>query len=961
MSASTHFSVLVGSGALLQHALQSGARGGILGVAPFAPALALEVYASVRAGDTDGATQSQERLAPLHTQIVSAFGVPGVKAAMDAIGLAGGPLRPPLHALERDDVERVARASAERGVGRGVGDTRRPRRARRARSRASAGWWGRDETGARVLRVEASRGGLRGDGASIRVLRISGPVCRARIGCVGDAHGARGVCACGRAAAPGAGIVVLVVSGATLALVAWWIAGPGVLSLPLLRRSGVNLECVRGGEAPRVWLVAHIDSKSQPVPMFARAAGVILLVLCGGAALALAIEQSTGLIGTRVWPWCAVLSVLSGLPVMMSVVGRGNTGALDNASGVAAVLRTVALLPPTMPIGVLFTDGEELALAGARAWCAEQRGRRPAAVALNCDSVDDQGTLTVMTVGKANAGVVGALKTAARAAGEPLRVMPLLPGVLTDSVAFAAVGWRTVTLSRGTARTLRRIHSRRDTLAFLNGDGIEGAARLLANAAADLDASVSAGLERAPTPVVDSPSATVDSVNAPTTARGALFPPSNSHPPPGPHVLRHQPYRRRRGRAVGGRGQGKLVDVLAERADWVVRYQGGANAGHTVDLADLAFVLHQIPSGILHPGVRCAIGNGVVLDPDTLFTEIDGLVRDGIDVEGRLYVSDRAHLVLPYHKLVDSESPASQAIGTTGRGIGPAYEDKVARRGVRVLDLRSPTRLRGLVERGAAHARVQLASFGSSKCVDVDETMAMLEQISRRLLPLVEDVGATIHRAIKSGAAILLEGAQGSLLDVDHGTYPFVTSSSTTSGGAAIGAGIAPTAIDAVLGVVKAYTTRVGNGPLPTEFPADLGERVRKLGNEFGATTGRPRRCGWFDAVVVQYAARVNGLTDLAVTKLDVLDTLDRLAICTGYEIDGDMHTDFPADVATLEGASPRYEWFDGWMTSTVQARALTDLPANARRYLDRIQELIETPAMYVSVGTRRDQIIGCL
>ncbi|MFI5230006.1 MAG: adenylosuccinate synthase [Gemmatimonadales bacterium] len=409
----------------------------------------------------------------------------------------------------------------------------------------------------------------------------------------------------------------------------------------------------------------------------------------------------------------------------------------------------------------------------------------------------------------------------------------------------------------------------------------------------------------------------------------------------------------------GDEGKGKLVDVLAERADWVVRYQGGANAGHTVDLGDVGFVLHQIPSGILHKGVRCAIGNGVVLDPDTLFSEIDGLVRDGIDVEGRLYVSDRAHLVLPYHKLLDGESPHTQSLGTTGRGIGPAYEDKVARRGVRVLDLRNVARLRELVGAGVEHVNMQLTAMGSSKRADAAQTVATLERLAERLLPLAEDVGLLIYRAMKSGAAVLLEGAQGSLLDVDHGTYPFVTSSSTTSGGAAIGVGVAPTAIDAVLGVVKAYTTRVGTGPFPTEMDTPMAERIRALGNEFGATTGRARRCGWFDAIVVRYAARINGLTDVAVTKLDVLDTLDRVAICTGYEHDGGVHTDFPGDVAVLDCVVPRYEWLDGWQRSTAEARRLDDLPPAARRYIDRLEELVETRVTYVSVGTRRDQIIG--
>jgi adenylosuccinate synthase len=408
----------------------------------------------------------------------------------------------------------------------------------------------------------------------------------------------------------------------------------------------------------------------------------------------------------------------------------------------------------------------------------------------------------------------------------------------------------------------------------------------------------------------------------------------------------------------GDEGKGKLVDVIAESADWVVRYQGGANAGHTVKFGDRSFVLHQIPSGILHSGVRCAIGNGVVLDPETLFTEIDELVNDGVDVEGRLYVSDRAHLVLPYHKLVDGESAASRAIGTTGRGIGPAYEDKIARRGIRVLDLRHPEQLRDLLVAGIAHANAQLAAFGSPRRANIDEMLALLTSLAPRLLALADDVGLSIHRARRAGAAILLEGAQGSLLDVDHGTYPFVTSSSTTSGGAATGTGIAPTALDAILGVVKAYTTRVGNGPLPTELEEPLASEVRRLGNEFGATTGRARRCGWFDAVVVRYAARVNGLTGLAVTKLDVLDTLDRVAICTGYQVDDDLHDAFPGDLVLLERAVPVYEWFDGWRTSTAGARTLADLPAGARRYLDRIRELADTPIAYVSVGTHRDQII---
>jgi adenylosuccinate synthase len=409
----------------------------------------------------------------------------------------------------------------------------------------------------------------------------------------------------------------------------------------------------------------------------------------------------------------------------------------------------------------------------------------------------------------------------------------------------------------------------------------------------------------------------------------------------------------------GDEGKGKLVDVLAEKADWVVRYQGGANAGHTVHIGERSFVLHQVPSGIMHPGVRCAIGNGVVLDPETLFIEIDKLVADGIDVEGRLYVSERAHLVMPYHKLLDRASAASKAIGTTGRGIGMAYEDKVARRGVRVLDLRHPDRLRVLVAAGVERSNAILERSDAAERASVDATMDALAGLSPRLLAIADDVGLCVHRAIRSGAAVLLEGALGSLLDIDHGTYPFVTSSNTTVGGAATGVGISPMAIRSALGVVKAYTTRVGNGPLPTELDEPLHSEVRTLGNEFGATTGRPRRCGWFDGVVVRYAARVNGLTGLAVTKLDVLDTLPQLAICTGYRVDGELHTEFPADLQMLERAEPVYEWYEGWRQPTQQARRLEDLPAAARVYLDRLEALCETPIAFVSVGTRRDQIIG--
>lgn len=408
----------------------------------------------------------------------------------------------------------------------------------------------------------------------------------------------------------------------------------------------------------------------------------------------------------------------------------------------------------------------------------------------------------------------------------------------------------------------------------------------------------------------------------------------------------------------GDEGKGKLVDVLAEHADWVVRYQGGANAGHTVYVGEQKTVLHQVPSGILHPGVRCAIGNGVVLDPAQLFEEVDRLVARGVDVEGRLYVSDRAHLVLPHHRLVDGASSASRAIGTTGRGIGPAYVDKAARRGVRVLDLRDRGRLASIVEAGVAHANAQLAQGGSAERATVEATLAYLDGVRDRLLGVAEDVGLTLHGAVKARAAILLEGAQGSLLDLDHGTYPYVTSSNTTVGGAATGAGVPPTALHAALGVVKAYTTRVGNGPMPTEMTDALGEELRRVGHEFGATTGRPRRCGWFDGVVARYASRVNGLTALAVTKLDVLDGLDELRLCTGYRVDGEVLREFPGDLDRLARATPEYETLPGWRKPTGGARRWDDLPGEAKRYLYRLEELAGAPIRYVSVGTRRDQII---
>ena len=409
----------------------------------------------------------------------------------------------------------------------------------------------------------------------------------------------------------------------------------------------------------------------------------------------------------------------------------------------------------------------------------------------------------------------------------------------------------------------------------------------------------------------------------------------------------------------GDEGKGKLVDVLAERAEFVVRYQGGANAGHTVVIGDEQFILRQIPSGILHPRVTCVIGNGVVLDSENFFAELDGLTQRGIDTTGRLIVSDRAHLVLPYHKQLDAASEKSQKIGTTGRGIGPAYEDKYGRRGIRVVDLRRLDCARALLTERVSRANRLLELMGSSERASLELHTALLERLATRLLPLAADAGLIVHRAVREGRPVLLEGAQGALLDVDHGTYPYVTSSNTTAGGASVGAGIGPTEIDGVLGVVKAYTTRVGNGPLPTEAESPYGERLRELGGEFGAVTGRPRRCGWFDATVVRYAARVNGLTGLAVTKLDVLDSFAEIPVGTMYRLDGENCEEMPAEVDALGRVQPVYEVLQGWQQPTGGARRLADLPPAARAYLDRMEALSGVPVRYVSVGTRRDQIIG--
>lgn len=412
----------------------------------------------------------------------------------------------------------------------------------------------------------------------------------------------------------------------------------------------------------------------------------------------------------------------------------------------------------------------------------------------------------------------------------------------------------------------------------------------------------------------------------------------------------------------GDEGKGKIVDVLAAQVSIIARYQGGANAGHTVHVGGEEFILHQIPSGILHNGTRCLLGNGVVLDLEQFFEELDALSARGIDVGGRVGVSGRSHLLLEWHKKLDQARETklgSAKIGTTGRGIGPAYEDKIARQGVRAGDLMNADRAHKKITQAAARANERLRAEGA-ETVNVESVVDHTMVLAERIRPLVAETGREVMQGLKAGKRVLLEGAQGALLDVDHGTYPYVTSSTTTAGGAATGVGIGPTAIGAVLGVVKAYTTRVGSGPLPTEIPDPLGDHLRKLGGEYGAVTGRPRRCGWFDSVVVRYSARVNGLTGLAVTKLDVLDTFDEIQIATGYDIQGHRFDSvFPYDLSLLEEARPCYETLPGWNQSTAGARSIADLPKNARSYLDRMEELTEVPIDFVSVGTRRDQIIA--
>ena len=410
----------------------------------------------------------------------------------------------------------------------------------------------------------------------------------------------------------------------------------------------------------------------------------------------------------------------------------------------------------------------------------------------------------------------------------------------------------------------------------------------------------------------------------------------------------------------GDEGKGKATDLLGHRVDYVVRYQGGNNAGHTVVIGEKKFALHLLPSGILTPSVTPVIGNGVVIDPAVMFEEIRGLQSQGVDTS-RLVVSANAHLITPYHVTLDKVTErflGKSKIGTTGRGIGPTYGDKVGRVGIRVQDLFDEKILREKIEGALVNKNQVLVKVFNRRAVSVDEIAEYLLQFAEPLRPLMADTALLLNRALDDGKVVLLEGGQGTLLDVDHGTYPFVTSSNPTAGGACSGSGIGPTRISRVIGILKAYTTRVGSGPFPTELFDDDGERLRTIGGERGVTTGRPRRCGWFDAPIARYATRVNGLTDFFLTKLDVLTGFERIPVCVAYEVDGERVNEVPTTQTEFHHATPVYEYLPGWTEDISGARTVEDLPANARAYVRYLEEISGAPISAIGVGQDRDATI---
>jgi len=410
----------------------------------------------------------------------------------------------------------------------------------------------------------------------------------------------------------------------------------------------------------------------------------------------------------------------------------------------------------------------------------------------------------------------------------------------------------------------------------------------------------------------------------------------------------------------GDEGKGKATDLLGGRVDYVVRYQGGNNAGHTVVIGDEKYALHLLPSGILSPGVIPVIGNGVVVDPAVLLHEMAGLEARGVDTS-RLLISASAHLITPYHVTLDKVSErflGKSKIGTTGRGIGPTYMDKVGRLGIRVQDLFDPSILRQKVEGALANKNQVLVKVFNRRELEVDAITEELLQYAAPLRPHVADTALVLNDALDAGSIVLLEGGQGTLLDVDHGTYPFVTSSNPTAGGACTGSGIGPTRVTRVIGILKAYTTRVGSGPFPTELLDEWGERLRSVGGEVGVTTGRPRRCGWFDAPIARYATRVNGLTDIFLTKLDVLTGIERIPVCVAYEIEGQRITELPMTQTDFHHAKPVYEELPGWTEDISGARSIEDLPPNAQAYVRYLEELSGAPISAIGVGQDRDATI---
>ncbi len=411
----------------------------------------------------------------------------------------------------------------------------------------------------------------------------------------------------------------------------------------------------------------------------------------------------------------------------------------------------------------------------------------------------------------------------------------------------------------------------------------------------------------------------------------------------------------------GDEGKGKIVDILTEFADIVVRFQGGNNAGHTVTVGDRQVILHLIPSGILHPEKTCIIGNGVVVDPSVLIEEIETLKEKGFFRDNTLLVSKEAHLIMPYHKKIDLAKErlrGKNRIGTTGRGIGPAYEDKVSRCGIRCGDLLNEEVFREKLKTNLLEKNHYMTTILHEEGFELHQIYHQYMGFAEKIAPYIADTSLYIAEAIDADKSVLFEGAQGTLLDVDHGTYPYVTSSNTVAGEAATGSGIGPTCIDSVVGVAKAYTTRVGEGPFPTELSAEEEASLRERGGEYGATTGRPRRCGWFDAVAARYAVKINGMNGLILTKLDVLDNLGEIKICTAYRYKGEILETFPQDSNTLHQCEPVYETLEGWLEDTSSAKRFEELPANAQRYIRRIEELCGVEVVMISVGAERKQAI---